>query len=81
MFSGFQFGKFFKHLRRRVVDHVSSPQGQGEIFRHVRDVGVGVIAVYTMFTYGYNLTLCKGPSMEPTLNSEGSLVLVDVFSY
>ncbi|RYG67787.1 S26 family signal peptidase [archaeon] len=79
--STFQFGRFFKHLKHRVAERVASPEGQAEMKKHVQDVAVGVVAVYAVFGYGLNLTLCKGPSMEPTLHSQGTLVFVDIFNY
>ena len=32
-------------------------------------------------SYGVNFTKCVGPSMEPTVNTRGDLVLIDNFSY
>eukprot|EP01039_Chlorochromonas_danica_P007910 gene7910-8727_t len=32
-------------------------------------------------SYGFNLTFCVGPSMLPTLEESGSVVIVDIFSH
>lgn len=37
--------------------------------------------IYLLSSYGFNLTFCVGPSMEPTLEESGSLVVVDMFSH
>lgn len=82
MFRGnFQFGRFFKHLKKRVLERVTSPEGKAEMFGHVRDVTLGVAGVYTVFNFVFNVTWCTGPSMEPTLATEGSFVIVDIFSH
>ena len=33
------------------------------------------------FTYGYSFSYCQGPSMLPTINTTGDIVLIDHFSY
>jgi len=45
------------------------------------DVSVFLALYYSVTTYGYSVTTCIGPSMEPTFNTGGDVVLVDKFSY
>jgi len=45
------------------------------------DVSVFLALYYTISAYGFSVTTCIGPSMEPTFNTAGDVVLVDKFSY
>ena len=42
-------------------------------------VRVGSV-IYCCYEYGFNITMCMGPSMLPTLNSSGDILLVDRLS-
>lgn len=52
-----------------------------ELLHFGLDVIVFISMYYTISQYGFSLTTCIGPSMEPTFNTSGDLVLVDKFSY
>lgn len=45
------------------------------------DVAKFVAFYHLAASYIINFTLCIGPSMMPTLNQDGDVVLIDLFSY
>jgi len=52
-----------------------------EILHFGFDVTVFLSIYYAISQYGFTVTTCIGPSMEPTFNTQGDVVLVDKFSY
>eukprot|EP00815_Leptocylindrus_aporus_P001572 CAMPEP_0116054554 /NCGR_PEP_ID=MMETSP0322-20121206/2871_1 /TAXON_ID=163516 /ORGANISM="Leptocylindrus danicus var. apora, Strain B651" /LENGTH=296 /DNA_ID=CAMNT_0003537969 /DNA_START=354 /DNA_END=1244 /DNA_ORIENTATION=- len=56
-----------------------------DVMEFVKDIslhmGLGVSIAYCFTEYGFSTTACEGPSMMPTLQEEGDVVLVEKFSH
>jgi inner membrane protease subunit 1 len=74
----------FKVLRTKVTTSFRNLKNNPEEKRAIaRDIGmaIGVTAGMLAFCeYFYQITLCIGPSMEPTFDTDGELAILDKFS-
>lgn len=73
----------FAAFRRRAANfrnNVQKPEYVAEAWASARYFLYAGSAVYVFRTYGVKPTICKGPSMLPTFNSWGDLLLQEYFS-
>jgi signal peptidase I len=82
---------FLHSLKSTFVRKIKAPFYRAkEYLRNIDPKDVGDTIVHFGFWYGVlagvnyygvNFTFCVGPSMLPTLNGEGGLVLIDTYHY
>jgi signal peptidase I len=72
------FGQsFFKNAKEKV----SHPETKEEFKKFARDFVIVAGTFHVVGTYFCSLTICMGPSMIPTFDPNGDMVVVDKFSY
>ncbi len=76
-----KFRIFTQTFTKNAKEKLAQPETKEELKKFARDFVIIAGAFHVVGTYFYSLTICVGPSMIPTFDTNGDLVIVDKFSY
>jgi hypothetical protein len=76
------FQRFCKYFNKSTQEQwLKTPEKRQEVKRQVVELAAIMSGCVFVGQFGFNLTACVGPSMEPTFPTAGSVAIVDVFSH
>lgn len=74
------FAAAFRRKAATFGENIRKPEYLSELWISARSFLYAGSAVYVFRTYGVKPTICKGPSMLPTFNTWGDLLLQEYYS-